>query len=241
MIAFFRKIRQKLLTESRVTRYLAYAIGEIILVTIGILIALSINTWNENRKKIERERELMISLKKELSLNSALLDSALNVNKKYGIYADQLVEKLEKDSLYYSIGEITAAFDYYPSYFHAPVLSEIVSKNSEILVTHRGFIDDFRRLLQDYEGIKKAETFLDELWSSRITDFIVDSGIPFDPEVDFLTRKIMLSDFTNSSFSKDQLISLIRLKSTLLLTREFQAQKSLQSTRDLEEKLSNLK
>lgn len=240
MISLFRKIRQKLLVENRVTRYLVYALGEILLVTIGILIALSINTWNENRKKIERERELMISLKKELSLNGALLDSALNVNKKYGIYADRLVEKLEKDSLHYSIGEITAAFDYYPSYVQAPVLSDIVSNNSEILVTQRVFIDDFRRLLQDYDGIKKAEAFLDELWNSKITDFIVDAGIPFEPEADFLTSKITLSDFTNSSFSKDQLISLVRLKSTLLLTRELLAKKSLQSTRALEEKLSDI-
>jgi hypothetical protein len=240
MISLFRKIRQKLIQQNQVTRYLAYAVGEIFLVTIGILIALSINTWNEKRKKIESERELMISLKKELSLNSALLDSALIVNKKYGTYADQLVEKLEKDSLHYSIGEIAAAFDYYGSYVQSPVLSDIVSKNSEVLVTQRAFIEDFRGLLKDYDGIKRAEYFLDELWNSRITDFLVDAGIPFDPEADFLGRTITLSDFTKSSLSKDQLISLIRLKSTLLHTREFETKKSLQSTRALEEKLSNI-
>jgi hypothetical protein len=51
MITFLRKIRQKLLQENKVTRYLAYAIGEIFLVVIGILIALQINTWNESRKE----------------------------------------------------------------------------------------------------------------------------------------------------------------------------------------------
>jgi hypothetical protein len=50
MISFLRKIRQKLLAENRVTRYLVYAIGEIFLVVIGILIALQINNWNEERK-----------------------------------------------------------------------------------------------------------------------------------------------------------------------------------------------
>ena len=57
MIKFFRKIRQNLLMEnktgkpaSRTGRYFKYAIGEIILVVIGILIALQINNWNENRK-----------------------------------------------------------------------------------------------------------------------------------------------------------------------------------------------
>ncbi|MFC3880466.1 hypothetical protein ACFOSV_09780 [Algoriphagus namhaensis] len=56
MLNFFRKIRQKLLTQNisdgqagKFSKYLTYAIGEIILVVIGILIALQINTWNENR------------------------------------------------------------------------------------------------------------------------------------------------------------------------------------------------
>jgi len=49
MIKFFRKIRQKLLSENKFSKYLIYAIGEIILVVIGILIAISINNWNQNR------------------------------------------------------------------------------------------------------------------------------------------------------------------------------------------------
>jgi len=57
MISFFRKIRQKLLQENRVTRYLTYALGEIVLVTIGILIALQVNTWNESRKDNKLEKE----------------------------------------------------------------------------------------------------------------------------------------------------------------------------------------
>ncbi|NVJ46088.1 MAG: hypothetical protein HWE07_03140, partial [Cytophagia bacterium] len=53
MIQLFRKILQKLLQQNRVTRYLAYALGEIILVTIGILIALQVNNWNEEKKRQE--------------------------------------------------------------------------------------------------------------------------------------------------------------------------------------------
>ncbi|APX99918.1 DUF6090 family protein [Lacinutrix venerupis] len=51
MIKFFRKIRQNLLSENKFSKYLIYAIGEIVLVVIGILIALQINNWNENRKQ----------------------------------------------------------------------------------------------------------------------------------------------------------------------------------------------
>ena len=55
MIKFFRKIRQNLLSEGKTGKYLKYAIGEIILVVIGILIALSINNWNENQKLRNQE------------------------------------------------------------------------------------------------------------------------------------------------------------------------------------------
>lgn len=54
MIKFFRKIRQNLLSEGKTGKYLKYAIGEIILVVIGILIALQINNWNENRNNISQ-------------------------------------------------------------------------------------------------------------------------------------------------------------------------------------------
>ena len=51
MISLFRKFRKTVLAENRITRYFFYAIGEIILVVLGILIALSINTWNDTRKQ----------------------------------------------------------------------------------------------------------------------------------------------------------------------------------------------
>ena len=63
MIKFFRKIRQQLLTENKFSKYMLYAIGEIVLVVIGILIALSINNRNENNKK----RNLEIDILKEVN------------------------------------------------------------------------------------------------------------------------------------------------------------------------------
>ncbi|MEH6514960.1 MAG: hypothetical protein V7670_17480 [Maribacter arcticus] len=52
MINFFRKIRQRLLTENKFSKYMLYAIGEVILVMIGILLALQVNNWNETRNGI---------------------------------------------------------------------------------------------------------------------------------------------------------------------------------------------
>jgi len=64
MIKFFRKIRQKMLTENKFSKYLLYAIGEIILVVIGILIALSINNWNQNSTRNKLELEALKNLRR---------------------------------------------------------------------------------------------------------------------------------------------------------------------------------
>ena len=77
MIKFFRKIRQKLLTENKFGRYLTYAIGEIILVVIGILIALSINNWNEKRKESQIEIKALIDLKNEFIDNKLKMEESI--------------------------------------------------------------------------------------------------------------------------------------------------------------------
>ena len=69
MIKFFRKIRQKMLTENKFSKYLLYAIGEIFLVVIGILIALNINNKNEQRIKAEKLDSIYIEVQRELALN----------------------------------------------------------------------------------------------------------------------------------------------------------------------------
>ena len=63
MIKFFRRIRQKLLSQGSLNKYLLYAIGEILLVMIGILLALQVNNWNEHRKAQERQQKLYANLK----------------------------------------------------------------------------------------------------------------------------------------------------------------------------------
>ncbi len=69
MIKLLRKIRQRLLTENKFSKYLLYAFGEIVLVVIGILIALSINNWNGQRKLQKIEQEYLLSLQSEFNTN----------------------------------------------------------------------------------------------------------------------------------------------------------------------------
>jgi hypothetical protein len=66
MIKFFRKIRQKLLVENRFNKYLLYAIGEIVLVVIGILIALQINIWNQEKNNDKKVVRILSQVQKDL-------------------------------------------------------------------------------------------------------------------------------------------------------------------------------
>lgn len=78
MIKFFRKIRQNLLSEGKTGKYLKYAIGEIALVMIGILLALQINNWNESQKMNKWEHRFLIDLKSELKTNLYQLEEINN-------------------------------------------------------------------------------------------------------------------------------------------------------------------
>tara|TARA_R110002111_G_scaffold204953_2_gene269632 strand:- start:1280 stop:2002 length:723 start_codon:yes stop_codon:yes gene_type:complete len=69
MIKFFRKTRYNLMEKNKKGKYLKYAIGEIILVVIGILIALQINNWNENRKLKNNEKIILTDLIEDLKLD----------------------------------------------------------------------------------------------------------------------------------------------------------------------------
>lgn len=108
MIKFFRKIRQNLLSEGKIGKYLKYAFGEIVLVMIGILLALQVNNWNENRKERQEEHLALKSLQKEFLESLELFNRSQRHNKmifdsmKYLLHlldTDQVDESLA-DSIY---------------------------------------------------------------------------------------------------------------------------------------------
>lgn len=78
MILFMRRIRQNLLANSKFTKYLIYVVGEIVLIVIGILIALSIDNWNNNNQ--ERDTEIAILKEMKNNLNIDLNDIRLNID-----------------------------------------------------------------------------------------------------------------------------------------------------------------
>lgn len=80
MIKFFRKIRQKTLTENKFSKYLLYAIGEIVLVVIGILIALSLNNWKEDLANQGEETRILSGLKQEFEANLVEVSRNIKLN-----------------------------------------------------------------------------------------------------------------------------------------------------------------
>ena len=89
MISFFRKIRKNLLNKGKTARYFKYAIGEILLVVIGILIALQINNWNTLRNEQSKIKILETSLAEQMTKNQHLLELQQQKEKLEQVYLQQ--------------------------------------------------------------------------------------------------------------------------------------------------------
>ena len=79
MIKIFRQVREQLLKDNQMKKYTLYAIGEIVLVVLGILIALQINNWNEDKKDRTKEKKVLISLLEDFKYSQSKLKSSLEV------------------------------------------------------------------------------------------------------------------------------------------------------------------
>ncbi|MBT8281825.1 MAG: hypothetical protein KJO16_09615 [Muriicola sp.] len=105
MFRFFRQIRQQLLGDGKNTKYLKYAVGEIFLVVIGILLALQINNWNEDRKSRNFEVEMLKQIRVNLLQDrNALSKIATNGNRAMRAADSILSVTEEHDSLPYWLG-----------------------------------------------------------------------------------------------------------------------------------------
>ena len=78
MLPFFRKIRISLLGSGRARKYLLYAIGEILLVVIGILIALQINNWDQERLSKDKELKVLREIRADLRINRTIIQGAID-------------------------------------------------------------------------------------------------------------------------------------------------------------------
>jgi hypothetical protein len=112
MIKFFRGIRKKLISENMVNKYLLYAIGEIVLVVLGILIALQINNWNNERIAHNQMISFLIELKNDLQRDTTNFSRSISIYQQIIKSKEYLklsnFESVPTDSLFQLIIPVTA-------------------------------------------------------------------------------------------------------------------------------------
>lgn len=170
MIKFFRKIRQNMIKENRVSKYMLYAIGEIILVVIGILIALQINNWNENRKSENDKQKLMFALKQEFLINK----SALEVHLK-GLHKNN--EQLNK-VINYSAGALELPIDsirHYASNLVYPVTLSMLNSVLEEAIS-AGKFEILSDSLKQKLSLLKDYTKSREKISEKLSEITINSN-----------------------------------------------------------------
>jgi hypothetical protein len=160
MFRFFRSIRQRLMNENKFSKYLLYAIGEILLVVIGILIALQVDNWNEERKKQREITQLLLDIEQDLIQNYDLADQALDFYR----MQDSIVKRIARGTLTKEDYENSTRLTYLVSNWEYYLPAE---KNID------QFVESEKRVPPDYkpiiDGLKKVQSFsavLNDVWSN---------------------------------------------------------------------------
>ena len=153
MIRFLRGRRRQLLFARKLKHYLLYAIGEVFLVVIGILIALQINTWNEERKNLREFRDILLIIKQDLAQDTAEVAAAMRV------YA-------EKKPIYHQVLSDSASERDYRSRAYVG----LIMNYAPVTVDTRGY-----NQLRDFKGTSRSAEY-DSLESDLIQfySYVID-------------------------------------------------------------------
>ncbi len=100
MIKFFRRIRRKLIETGNLKKYLTYAIGEVLLVMVGILLALQVSNWNENKKLRKLERSTLLEISDALDSDLSQLDNLLSITHQSKSNLDTVLGYLNRELPY---------------------------------------------------------------------------------------------------------------------------------------------
>jgi hypothetical protein len=153
MIKFFRKIRQNLLMESKTGKYFKYAIGEIFLVMIGILLALQVSNWNQKRIDSQKEQLLLSELHEEFLNNQKQLEEVLDNHKiamkntRYAIAQFPInPNEIDLDTFYTNMIHFGRRFTFNPS---QGVIKSLVNSSSFDIISN----PELRKLLVSWEDV----------------------------------------------------------------------------------------
>lgn len=176
MLKFFRKIRQNLLSEGKTTKYFKYAIGEIALVMIGILLALQVNNWNENRKKETLKDEYKTALindytKDTIQVNARLLRNNLRIQRINAI-GDSITNG--------HFNNLESYYRLYNDYFVGIRVTNVYNTNSFNLLISSGKIDlfdkDLRKELMELNRLQTFEKTVQDGNKDLLLKYILNLG-----------------------------------------------------------------
>ena len=159
MIKFFRQTRQQLMEKKKTVQYFKYAIGEIILVVIGILIALSLNTWNQNRVNKIVEQELLNNLLSDVEIdiqNLQYQDSLISLafSSKMNLLRFINGVALPSDSVFYYLSNTGPANSFTPNTI---TYDEMRNSNGFQVISSKEIRREIAILYKQYEIVKARE------------------------------------------------------------------------------------
>ena len=239
MIPFFRKIRWRLAADNQFLKYSRYAIGEIVLVVIGILIALQINNWNEERKSRLEERDILKSVSldlvnaiKECEENNAFRTRILQATR-------ELYSIIRSDDHDYSadqLDSIIAVLLINPTYNSQTGSLEVLFNSGKINLIQNSDVKEALMLWpQIIEDIKEDEVYSSEHLRYELYPFIRKyiSVKDVNTQINYKNLK-MFEDSNASPFTSDyeSLFGNIEFEG-ILAARELTISVSLIQTNDL--------
>ena len=175
MIKFFRKIRYNLMSENKIGKYLKYAIGEIVLVMIGILLALQVNTWNENRKNTIKEQQILSQLKDEYNANLLQLEQKIAHRKKMISAANTVLQYIDEPANVNSDSLINKLNIYIGTPTIEPIENNLINSGDINLINNKKLKQLLIHWPSDVLGVQEIE----QIWFTRMWESIVPMFVDF--------------------------------------------------------------
>ena len=207
MIQFFRNIRKNLISENKTAKYLKYALGEIILVMIGILLAMQINNWNENRLHKNEFNNILETINQDLKRDTLVAGMLIKYYTLVEKNSLKIINKEVNRNNYKEHPEARSLVSRYRSFTIQTKGYEMVKdysskneiRNDSIFTTISQFYTPFLEIINDSNGFVKKEV-LNNIETYKKYDWYVDwTQNKFTPE--------MIIYFTESEEYRKQVAS----------------------------------
>ncbi len=266
MIKFFRKIRQNLLSEGKTGKYLKYAIGEIVLVVIGILIALSINNWNSNRIQKNKEALHLNNIERDLKDQLTIIESQVAYESQVNQIATPIIayyktnQTFKIDSLFTkNIGNLTGRKTFTKN---APTYTELISSGNIDIISNNALKDQIIKYYEELERIQviinnNNNLFTDAVFIPEVlnlSEVQMGEGLYLAMNADYMTNMnlnfIDLNEPRLQAITKEQLekpenelkmINLINFRNFLTLNHLNTLSELQKKTHILLKEISNIK